>query len=246
MNFTSISSKSILGRMMRFPLKFIPAGMDVPILQGKLRGSRWIVGSFNHGCWLGSYEHEKQSLFAETVTEGAVVYDIGAHVGFYTLLASQIVGQRGKVIAFEPLPRNLFYLNKHLLLNKCENVQVIEAAVAEDSGTAIFAEGIHSSMGHLSSAGNIEIQKVALDELVLKGRIPPPEYLKIDVEGAELLVLSGAKKTLHDFAPVIFLSTHGVDIHRQCIEFLKSTGYQLHGIVEKSTYYTDEIIAVKK
>lgn len=220
--------------------------MEIPILHGKLKGKRWIVESFiNLGCWLGTYEHEKQSLFAETVTEGAVVYDIGAHVGFYTLLASAIVGQRGKVVAFEPLPRNLYYLNKHLLLNNCENVKVVEAAVAEESGTAFFTEGSSSSMGRLSLAGKIEIPKVALDDLVLSGRISPPEYIKIDVEGAELLVLAGAKKTLRDFAPVIFLSTHGVDIHRQCIEFLKSTEYQLRGMGGKCIDNTDKIIAVK-
>ena len=173
MNFTSISNKSILGRIMRFPLKFVPAGMEVPILQGKLKGKRWIVGSFNHGCWLGSYEYKKQTLFAETVTEGSVVYDVGAHVGFYTLLASEVVGQGGKVIAFEPLPRNLHYLNKHLSLNRCENVKVIEAAVAEESGTTFFTEGISSSMGYLSSTGDYEVKVVSLDNLVLNREIPP-------------------------------------------------------------------------
>ncbi|MCI2426187.1 FkbM family methyltransferase [Candidatus Acetothermia bacterium] len=195
---------------------------------------------------LGNYEQEKQILFTRTVREGSIVYDVGAHVGFYTLLASEIVGQSGKVIAFEPLPRNLCYLNKHLSLNKCGNVKVIEATVAEESGTAFFTEGADSSMGHISLAGNIEIKKVAIDELVLNREIPPPEYLKIDVEGAELLVLSGAKKILHDFAPVIFLATHGAGIHQQCCEILKSLGYQLQSIGDKSIYDTDEILAFKK
>ena len=246
MNFTSISNKSILGRIMRFPLKFIPSGIKVPILQGKLKGKKWIVGSFNHGCWLGSYEYKKQTLFAETVTEGAVVYDVGAHVGFYTLLASEIVGQSGKVIAFEPLPQNLHYLNKHLSLNQCGNVKVIEAAVAEESGTTFFTKGISSSMGYLSSTGDYEVKVVSLDNLVLNREIPYPDYMKIDVEGAELLVLSGAKKILNDFAPVIFLATHGADIHKQCCDFLKSAGYHLQSIEEKNIYETDEILAFKK
>lgn len=178
MNFTGISNKGTLGKIIRFPLKFIPAGMEVPILQGKLKGKRWIVGSFNHGCWLGSYEYEKQTLFAKTITKGAVVYDIGAHVGFYTLLASEIVGQSGKVVAFEPLPRNLHYLNKHLSLNGCENVKIIEAAVAEESGVTFFTEGISSSMGYLQSTGDYEVEKAGLDNLVLDGKIPPPSILK--------------------------------------------------------------------
>lgn len=66
--------------------------MVVPVLQGSLRGRKWIVGSSNHGCWLGSYEWKKQRLFTRTVSSGDVVFDIGAHVGFYTLLASVLVG----------------------------------------------------------------------------------------------------------------------------------------------------------
>ena len=60
MNLSSISSNSFLGKILRFPLKFIPKNLAIFILQGKLRGKKWIVGSGNHGCWLGSYEYEKQ------------------------------------------------------------------------------------------------------------------------------------------------------------------------------------------
>ncbi len=219
--------------------------MELPILHGKLKGKRWIVESFiNLGFWLGTYEHKKQSLFTQTITEGAVVYDVGAHVGFYTLLASVMVGPRGTVVAFEPLPRNLYYLHKHLSLNKCENVKVVEAAVAEENGTTLFSEGAHSTTGHVSLKGNIAVQKVALDELVFSQRIPAPDYIKIDVEGAELSVLTGARKTLSVFAPVIFLSTHGANIHRQCCEFLESAGYQLQDVRGKSVPNTREIIAV--
>jgi FkbM family methyltransferase len=221
------------------------ANVELPILHGKLRGKRWLVESFiNLGFWLGTYEHKKQSLFVRTVTEGAVVYDVGAHVGFYTLLASVMVGPTGTVVAFEPLPRNLYYLHRHLSLNRCENVKVVEAAVAEENGTTLFSEGAHSTTGHISLKGNIAVQKVALDELVLSGSIPAPEFIKIDVEGAELAVLTGARETLAIFAPVIFLSTHGTDIHRQCCEFLESAGYQLHDIRGKSIHNTREIIAV--
>jgi len=213
LKFSAVSNKNVIGRLLRAPLHLIPSTMVVPIMQGRLKGKKWIVGSSNHGCWLGSFEYEEQTLFAETVTEGAVVYDIGAHVGFYTLLASEIVGPRGKVIAFEPLPQNLHYLNRHLSINKCDNVKVIEAAVAEESGTAFFTEGTSSSMGYLSLAGNIEVKKVALDELMFNGKILPPEYLKIDVEGAELMVLSGAKSVLTQYHPTIFLATHGLEVH---------------------------------
>ena len=75
--------------------------MKVRILQGKLRGKKWIVGSGNHAYWLGSHEYKKRILFEKVIRQGSIVFDIGAHVGFYTLLASVLVGTKGKVFAFD-------------------------------------------------------------------------------------------------------------------------------------------------
>ena len=88
MSFSAISSNSLLGAALRYPLRWIPDDLVVPVLQGPLRGKKWIVGSSSHGCWLGGYEYEKQRRFAQAINPGGVVYDIGAHVGFYMLLAS--------------------------------------------------------------------------------------------------------------------------------------------------------------
>ncbi|MFQ5964078.1 MAG: FkbM family methyltransferase [Candidatus Scalinduaceae bacterium] len=247
-NFSGISNKGLMGRLLRLPLSLIPSDIRLPILQGRLRGKRWIVGSSNHGCWLGSYEYQKQILFAEMIQEGSVVFDIGAHVGFYTLLSSQIVGPKGKAIAFEPLPRNIHYLKEHLRVNQCKkNVTVIEAAVVERSGFTFFEEGSNNHTGRLSQKGCLEIKAVSLDGLVSKGEIPPPDYMKIDVEGAELLVLSGAKSILNNYHPTIFLATHGTEVHQQCCAFLKSMGYYLQPINEKlSIDDTNEILAFRE
>jgi FkbM family methyltransferase len=245
-NFSSISNRSFLGKLLRFPLRFIPSKMITPILQGGLKGKKWIVESSNHGCWLGSYEYEKQKLFANTVKEGAVVYDIGAHVGFYTLLASELVGPKGKVIAFEPLHRNIYYLKEHLRLNQCENVKVIEAAVAEQNGGIFFEESLNSHTSHISSKGCIKVRTVNLDDLVLNDEIPLPDYIKIDVEGAEFLVISGAKSMLAKHQPTIFLAAHGIEVHQQCITFLHSIGYKLLSINSKNIDETSEILAMKK
>ncbi len=105
-DFKQISHKTIIGRLLRFSLRFIPPHTVLPILQGELRRSKWIIGASIHGCWLGSYEYKMQRLFKNMISQGSVVYDIGAHAGFYTLLASKIVGLRGKVVAFEPYKRS--------------------------------------------------------------------------------------------------------------------------------------------
>jgi len=252
-NFSGISNKSLLGRFLRFTLRLLPKNMVVPIIQGPLKGKKWIVGAGVHGYWLGSYEYEKQLLFTRLISNyvsrkgKAVVYDIGANVGFYTLLASILVGSEGKVIAFEPLPRNIYYLKKHIELNMCKNVLILEVAVADKNGLAYFDDSRDPSMGCISNRGNLQVKTVSLDELVNTAQIPPPDFIKIDVEGAELLVLNGARRVLIEYSPVIFLSTHGKDIHLACINLLKTLGYKFKSIEKGKTYEeANEILAFKE
>src|SRR5436853_6940153 len=103
-NFSKVGRGSIVGRMGRAALGLVPKRAVGPILQGELKGCKWVVGSSIHGCWLGSFEFEKQQLFRQYVKPGMTVYDIGANVGFYTLLSSRLAGSEGAVYSFEPLP----------------------------------------------------------------------------------------------------------------------------------------------
>jgi FkbM family methyltransferase len=246
MNYSAIRESSLLGRILRFPLRFIPPEMVIPILQGKLRGKKWIVGSSNHGCWLGSYEYQKRIVFEKTIKPGSIVFDIGAHVGFYTLLSSLIVGVKGKVFAFEPLPRNLYYMKKHLHLNRVINVTVIEAAVTDRCGISNFQMAPNSYMGHISEEGGLQVRMVSLDELISGGELPIPNYLKIDVEESEMLVLYGAKAMLTTSHPTLFLSTHSPDIHQQCCEFLESLDFKLSPVIGDNINTTDEVLACSK
>jgi FkbM family methyltransferase len=244
-NFSGISGRTWLGKLLRLPLRFIPKGLAVPVLQGELRGKKWIVGSSNHGCWLGSYEFEKQMLFVDSVWPGEVVFDIGAHVGFYTLLASELIGPDGRVYAFEPASRNLFYISRHMKLNHCDNVRIFAMAVGKERGVSNFEEGRDSSQGHLSSCGGgLLVSVVSLDELLAAEAIPIPDCMKIDVEGAELEVLEGARLMLQSNHPTIFLATHGRELHKQCCEFLIELGYSLRAIVGDDVETTDEVLAV--
>jgi FkbM family methyltransferase len=243
MNFSGIPNRTILGKILRVPLGFIPKEMTVPIIQGPLRGRRWIAGSSNHGCWLGSYEYEKQKVFIKRVKPGDVVFDIGANVGFYTLLASVLVENEGKVIAFEPLPRNLVYLDKHMKMNHCLNVDVLPYAVSDCEMTAEFAFSKNPSMGHLCTKGDITVQTVLIDNLIESKKLFPPDVMKIDVEGAELSVLRGSHHVIKGKRPIIFVATHGISAHRDCLEFLRSLDYHLTPIGHSSIENCDEIIA---
>jgi FkbM family methyltransferase len=215
--------------------------LRLPILQGRLRGKRWIVGAATHGCWLGSYEDRKQELFARAVKPGSVVFDIGANVGFYSLLASVCTGHQGRVLAFEPVPRNITYLRRHMEMNHLQNVEVIEAAVSDRTGESSFEEGRNPSIGRLEPSGRLHVRTVALDPLVEAGAIPPPDIMKIDIEGGEADALRGARRTLEVYRPDLFLATHGRHVHEECCALLSTMGYEIRVLGDDET--RDELIA---
>ena len=221
----AFAARRTLGRLARLPLKLVPAAAVAPILTGKLRGKKWITGSAIHSCWLGIYEFQKQKRIFQEVQHDTVFYDVGAHVGFYSLLASALVGS-GKVFAFEPLPRNLDYLRQHLAHNRAANVDVFPVAVSDRTSTAAFRMEHSGFMGCLSAEGTLMVRTVTLDLLVESGRILPPNYVKMDVEGAELLALQGARQIFQQYRPMLFLATHGRHVHDQCCRLLESWGYE--------------------
>ena len=211
--------------LVRLPLRLIPRTARVRVLTGPLRGARWIAGAATNGAWLGIYERHAQRAFVEHVQAGSIVFDVGANVGFFTLLASRLVGSRGTVVAFEPLPRNLSLLRDHIEMNARTNVVVLPIAVAREDGEARLRVTGNPSMTGLAADGELRIATASIDTLVGEGRIPPPSFMKIDVEAAEHDVLRGALTTLRAHRPVILLSTHGYAVHELCWALLQEEGY---------------------
>ncbi|AOX02603.1 methyltransferase [Moorena producens PAL-8-15-08-1] len=227
MDLEQISRKSLFGQVLRLPLRLIPPEMTMPIWLGKLAGKKWIVGAGRNGCWLGTYEYDNQRVLEKTLKLGNTVFDIGAHAGFFTLLTSVLVGDQGKVFAFEPLPQNLGYLRKHLSINSITNATVMAAALSDRSGMASFRETSGSYQGGISSQGTLQVKMVSLDQLIASGELPVPDCIKIDVEGHEKFVLLGAKSLLESAHPTIFLSIHGRPVYQQCCQLLESLGYKI-------------------
>lgn len=209
--------------------KLISDGARMVVLSGPAMGMRWIKGAGNNGCWLGTYEREKARLFAKSINKGDIVFDIGAHAGYYTLIASRMVGGKGKVYVFEPAERNAVYLRKHVEINNCKNIEIIQAAVTNYSGDALFDTRGGSYEGKINaSGGEVTVRAIKLDDFVKNDRLP--SCIKIDVEGEELNVLKGAANTLNQYCPTVFLATHGEGIHVKCVEVLSSLGYKIESI----------------
>lgn len=177
-------------------------------------------------------------LVLEQVKPGTVVWDIGANLGMLTISAAHRTGPKGFVLALEPDVWLVQLLRRSLQLpeNRDLPVKVVAAAAAEAPGIATFAiakrgrasNGLEST-GHRSQAGGTrERQTVPVLSLdLLLNHAPPPQFLKIDVEGAEILTLRGAGKVLAEFKPVIHCETDETT-SAGVTEILKSAGYRLY------------------
>ncbi len=228
MDPSQISHETLAGKILRLPFRLLPKGAVVRILRGPARGKRWLVESSTRGFWLGFWELDNQRWFAARLKEGDIVYDIGAHAGLYTLIASSRIGSNGRVYAFEPLPRNVYFLRQHLQLNNISCCSVIEAAVSNSSGWARFEPTMLNAAGHLSAVGAIRVRTLSLDDFYLCGKeVRPPSVVKIDAEGAEIEVLRGAARLLSEFSPRIYLSAHSALAEKECLEFLRSARYEV-------------------
>jgi len=156
--------------------------------------------------------HEKTTteLFKKVVKEGEVVVDLGANIGYFTLLAAKLVGKNGKVFSFEPEPRNYGYLKKNIEINDYKNVVAVQKAVSDKNGkTRLYIcdydtghhtinkfEGVRAyARGRLVKEKSVEIETVTLDEF-FKGKEELIDVIKMDVEGAEALVLAGMDNIL--------------------------------------------------
>src|SRR5262249_4812985 len=151
-------------------------------------GDRFRVHPRFLGMNLGSYETDLVGVFCKMMARGMTVVDVGAHVGIYSLVASRRVGDNGKVIAIEPSPANAALLRRHLRLNQCTNVEVIEGAAGASAATisfvyrpdatdpAAFANSTAYDIGGVTAT----IPVVTLDESC--GHVSPG-LIKIDVEG---------------------------------------------------------------
>ena len=89
------SPQTLLAKILRLPLSLIPPESEVRIVRGPLLGKKWVVGAATHACWTGTYEVDRLRAFAQAISQGVTVYDVGANVGIYSLLASSRVAATG-------------------------------------------------------------------------------------------------------------------------------------------------------
>ena len=204
---------------------------DVTIRHGVGSGLRFNAGGANPGYALGTSEPLVQESLRQVLTEGAVFWDVGANVGFHTLIAARIVGPSGRVVAIEPLPANLAALRRNVALNQLANVTVIEGAASAKGGDVELQLGDEptwarvAAAGPAHQAGSIRVRAFSLDDLQAAEALPHPDVVKIDVEGAECDVVAGMRGLIARRAPVIVCEMHGKNA--EFAELLRPLGYEL-------------------
>ena len=207
-----------------------------PVLSGPLKSKRFVLGSMagdggGASVYFNKMEREQSEAMLREIKEGQTFFDIGANVGYYSILASKIVGAKGAVVACEPVIGNLAYLQQHVLLNKAGNVRILAFACSDENGTARFSLGPNSAMGQIVAGENgssddtaVLVPTITLDKISEMLGLTP-DVIKIDVEGAELGVLEGGRGVLTRKKPTIFLSTHSIELREACLSILREIGY---------------------
>lgn len=183
---------------------------EVVVRSGPGRGLRLQIDARREKYyWTGSYERAVQDTFAAVVRPGDVVWDVGAHIGFFSLLASRLVGPNGRVHAFEPIAGNRRRLLTSLELNSATNVTVHDCALSDTPGERIlFARGASATWTLVERGGSegTPIRCKTLDEFATSG--PPPTLIKIDAEGAEVDVLRGGLELIAKQYPKLVVEFH--------------------------------------
>jgi FkbM family methyltransferase len=188
------------------------------IQRGAGKGLRFHAGGSTAGMLLGTLEPELQLAFETFLQPGMTLYDIGANVGFFSVVGARLVGSTGRVLAFEPVDSTAAQARANAGRNAFAHVTVEATAVGDRDGRALFAFSGDSNWGRLASVhgtpgaplGHGEVRITRLDSFRTRGG-PPPDVIKIDVEGGEVEVLEGARETLRAARPILFIDLHGTN-----------------------------------
>lgn len=181
----------------------------------------------------GNLETAVQEAMVRHLGPGGVLYDIGANLGFFSLLGAHLAGlEQGHVYAFEAAPDNARAIAINAQLNGISNITVIGKAVSSQAGRARLQVVDDQSWSKLEDYGEhpyteqvLEVETVAIDDLLAGSELRPPTVVKIDVEGAEIAVLEGMRSTIERHRPAIICELH--DTHAEFVAFMHRVGYRL-------------------
>lgn len=207
-----------------------PLGSIQKIRTGYLNGYR--IRLTENSLWsplVGKWEPAMQKIMANVIRPGQIAYDLGANNGLHGLLMARIVGKTGMVINFEPFEENIHEINENFQLNGITNYRNVPAAVTDRNGTETFVIGDHHKQGFLENGSHTAMKKIQVDCLTLDKFIeegnPGPNFIKMDIEGAEGAALNGFANTIQRYLPLMIIELHNPEQDLVVGRFLKAHGY---------------------
>ncbi|MCW3123116.1 MAG: methyltransferase, FkbM family domain protein [Flavipsychrobacter sp.] len=202
----------------------------------------------------GEYERGTNRVLEQYVKEGDIVIEAGANLGSETVLLSKMVG-KGRVYGFEPNPYTFDRLKTNVAINELTNVEVFDIAMGEKNGSISFNiypknfcnAGMSSKYMETPLTRKITVQQQTLDSFVKAHNISKVDFLKMDIQGAEMDLLKGAGETMAKYKPKVFLEALEVynDV-KAMYEELKKYGYTVHNISDEGTTPMNTLADVKE
>lgn len=237
--FSGLKSDMLIQKALQFCLKG-PKPVKMKITEGFLNGLYFEALSSHKYFLLGTtFEHRLQKRLAQIVTPNDIVYDIGAHFGWWTLWFSQ---RCRHVVAFEPSPTNFPVLAANIASNHLFNVTLHKFAASNQQGTISFVEkGSYSHLGsnELKDEGLPKVKTIRIDDCIGD---PPPTFVKVDVEGHAASVLEGMHSTLSNRKPRLACELHHAAEEYAVLAILKSHVYQIRSL-ESGAEFPKHILA---
>ena len=212
----------------------------VEISAGLLRGQMMFLDlQSEKDFWLGAYEDPLIDALKRKSKKGMLSYDIGANIGYISLIMARLNGSQGQVISFEAHPENIARLQENIEINNLsQQIKCIPKAVSETSGKASFLVHASGAMGKLSDAfgrdenykNQFEVDTIALDDFIYRDKHPAPDMIKIDIEGAEGLALMGMRRLLKEAKPTLLIELHGPEAAKTVWEELSEADYSVRAL----------------
>ncbi len=209
--------------------------VPVVVLRGLAKGAWWSAYPSSAYWRLGGNAPEVEAaLRRHAIKPGGVFWDLGAHFGIHAVGMARLLGPNGRVEAFEPDPVSRRRLDWHRRINRLPDLRIHAVAASERAGTARLChyDDLGSTTSHLPYPGepldgvaSCEVQTVALDDWVSSGRIRPPDFVKIDVEGHGHAALAGMRATLQTHRPGLIVGIHHEPEYRATLRLLEALGY---------------------
>ncbi|MEO2033968.1 MAG: FkbM family methyltransferase [Planctomycetaceae bacterium] len=220
------------------------SGHTVRVMAGPLKGRRLLRqhGLPNLSMLFGTYESRFATAYGKRVKDGSIIYDIGANAGYFSLLAAHLHQPGGQVVAFEPVPSIVSDLRAMLIANDLsDRVHACQLALSDTAGRIKMYTPASAETGVICSAVRhsdvdedsvIDVDVTTLDHFIFSDRNPAPEVIKLDVEGAEASVLSGARRVLKEVRPIVLAEIHGDQPAMDVWDIVVPLGYQVHLLTE--------------